>query len=71
MAKRISSSGLSSRLRLYEIAHKREAFWIATLNTRSPNGYNLTAGGEGAAGLDSHLTIIREKMKQAADKRWE
>ena len=25
---------------------RKEAFWIKTLNTMAPNGYNLTAGGE-------------------------
>ena len=26
---------------------RREVFWISKLNTTSPNGYNLTYGGEG------------------------
>lgn len=26
---------------------EREMFWIATLNSKSPNGYNLTNGGKG------------------------
>jgi len=26
---------------------KREIFWIKEMNTKSPNGYNLTAGGDG------------------------
>ena len=29
----------------------RERYWIATLNTKSPNGYNLTDGGEGFGGF--------------------
>lgn len=28
----------------------REMYWIATLNTKAPNGYNLTDGGVGTAG---------------------
>ena len=27
--------------------NEREIFWIAKLNTKVPNGYNLTDGGEG------------------------
>lgn len=40
----------------------KEACWVARLNTMSPNGYNLTAGG-GSAGKPSHETI--EKRRQA------
>jgi group I intron endonuclease len=31
-----------------EILIEKEIYWIKTLNTKSPNGYNLTDGGEGA-----------------------
>ncbi len=30
---------------------KKEIYWIKELNTRSPNGYNLTDGGEGVLGF--------------------
>ena len=30
--------------------NERERYWIATLNTKAPNGYNLTEGGEGSLG---------------------
>lgn len=30
---------------------EREIFWIAELNSKSPNGYNLTDGGDGGRGL--------------------
>lgn len=30
--------------------NEREIFWIAKLNTKSPNGYNLTDGGAGCTG---------------------
>ena len=29
---------------------EREQYWIARLNTKAPNGYNLTDGGEGSPG---------------------
>ena len=32
-----------------EQLNAREIFWIATLGTKTPNGYNLTDGGEGKA----------------------
>ena len=31
-----------------EKLNEREKFWIANLNSKSPNGYNLTAGGKGS-----------------------
>lgn len=33
-----------------EQLNEREIFWIATLNCKVPNGYNLTDGGEGTVG---------------------
>ena len=30
--------------------NEREIFWIATLNSKTPNGYNLTDGGNGVVG---------------------
>ena len=32
---------------LVEKLNEREIFWIAELNSKAPNGYNLTDGGEG------------------------
>lgn len=40
-----------------DIIDNREMFWIATLGTLSPNGYNLTTGGEG--GKWSKIARIR------------
>ena len=31
--------------------HEREMYWIKTLNTKAPNGYNLTDGGDGISGF--------------------
>lgn len=33
------------------ILNEKECYWIATLNTYIPNGYNLTKGGEGTVGF--------------------
>ncbi len=33
-----------------EILNEKEIYWIKFLNTKSPNGYNLTDGGEGISG---------------------
>ncbi len=32
-------------------AVEREVVWIRSLQTQSPNGFNLTAGGEGSSGM--------------------
>ena len=34
-----------------ELLNEREIFWIATLGSKAPNGYNLTDGGDGGRGL--------------------
>lgn len=36
-----------------EELNKKEIYWIDKLNTKTPNGYNLTAGGDGRVGLDA------------------
>ena len=43
---------------------EREIFWIAFYNCQSPNGYNITAGGDGTVGrIVSEET--RQKLSQA------
>lgn len=37
---------------------EKEIYWIAALNTTSPNGYNLTFGGEGLVATDE----VRKKL---------
>ena len=39
--------------------NEREIFWIAKLNTKTPNGYNLTTGGKGGG---EH--IVTEEMRR-------
>jgi len=42
---------------------ERESFWINEKNTKYPNGYNLTDGGEGRVGV-----IVSEHTKQQMSK---
>lgn len=43
---------------------EREKYWIKTLNTRKPYGYNLTDGGEGTVNLDEESrNNKRKKLK--------
>ena len=44
--------------------NEQEKYWIATLNTKAPNGYNLTDGGNGVAGF-SHTEESRIKISQS------
>lgn len=44
--------------------NEREKYWIETLNCKSPNGYNLTDGGEGVAGYH-HTSETKIKMSLA------
>lgn len=45
-----------------EELNQKEQYWIALLNTKSPNGYNLTLGGEG---MPSPSKETREKLSKA------
>lgn len=44
------------------LLNEKEIFWIKKLNTKSPNGYNLTRGGEGASELSPES---REKISKS------
>lgn len=50
-----------------EQLNEREQFWIAHFNSKTPNGYNCTAGGDGLS-CPSVETI--EKMKASSKKRF-
>lgn len=55
------------RIELIEYCTKRnvsnrERYWIKTLNTKNPNGYNLTKGGELSI---AHLKRIRKRMSKS------
>lgn len=43
--------------------NEREIFWIKELNTLSPNGYNLTKGGDAGVMSDETKAIMSERMK--------
>lgn len=47
---------------------EREIFWIKTLNTKSPSGYNLTDGGEGSLGRE-YSEETRTKIATGVPKR--
>jgi len=44
-----------------EQLNEREIFWITTLNSKAPNGYNLTDGGDGCTGY-KHTAESRAKI---------
>ena len=52
-----------------DILNEREMFWIKELNTKIPNGYNLTEGGDGSVGL-KHLRSTKKKMSKSHIKFW-
>lgn len=50
--------------------HKLEIETIASLNTRAPNGYNLTDGGEGTAG-HTKSDVERQALSSRMIDRWD
>lgn len=53
-----------------DILNKRETFWIKHENSVSPNGYNLTEGGDGSRGY-LHTDETKRKMsEQRKGKPW-
>jgi group I intron endonuclease len=44
-----------------DIVSEREKYWISELNSKKPNGYNLTDGGEGTFGY-KHTEESKKKM---------
>jgi group I intron endonuclease len=55
--KEIIETGISDK----ESLNIREQYWIQTLDTKSPNGYNLTDGGDGCQGMTQET---KEKIRQ-------
>lgn len=47
----------------------REMFWIQKLNTKLPNGYNLTEGGEGTLGIKRTKSQIEKHRKAIIGKK--
>ena len=58
-----------------EELNEREMFWIAKLNCKFPNGYNLTDGGEGSNGykatpeLSARLSAMRKGRRNTPEQR--
>ena len=51
------------------LLNEREIFWIKEYNSLSPNGYNLTTGGEGTPGFSRpQTTEERIKRKESTKK---
>lgn len=57
-----------------EVLNDREMFWIEKLQTLSPNGYNLTLGGDGNRGYrfsDSTKSLLSEIKKASPSCYWQ
>lgn len=50
-----------------DIADDRERFWIKHYNTMSPNGYNLTSGGENGK---EYATVTKSRIGEKTKERW-
>lgn len=51
-----------------EELNKREIFWIKELNTKYPNGFNMTDGGEGATGY-TPTEELRKRLSEMGKGR--
>lgn len=49
---------------------EKEKFWIDYLNTISPNGYNLSVGGQGISGYKSSEESVRAMKLALTGKPW-
>jgi group I intron endonuclease len=48
-----------------EVLNEKEVYWIKFYNCKSPNGYNLTDGGEGTSG---HIHIVSQETRKKISK---
>lgn len=53
-----------------EFLSEREIYWIAFYNSISPNGYNLTKGGEGTAGYSRPQSLEEKEKRKESNKRF-
>lgn len=53
-----------------EILCEREKYWIKYYNSLSPNGYNLTEGGEGTLGFARFQSIEERQKKSETMKQY-
>lgn len=49
---------------------EREKYWIEQYNCLSPNGYNLTTGGNGTPGFSRPQTIEEREKRQKSNKEF-
>jgi len=52
-----------------ETLNEKEIYWIKFYNSKIPNGYNITGGGEGHLG--PHLETTKQKMRKPKPPRTE
>jgi len=48
-----------------EILNEKEEYWISYLNSKAPNGYNLTDGGDGQSKGFRHSEESKKKISEA------
>lgn len=53
-----------------ELLNEREKYWIETLNTLVPDGYNLSKGGAGTPGYSRQQTIEERLKRQKSNKKF-
>ena len=51
-----------------EVLHEKEKYWIRYYESKVPNGYNLTDGGEGMAGYKYPEETIKKKSNSMKGK---
>lgn len=53
----------------HELVSEREKFWIKEFNSISPNGYNISPGGEGGCTSESGKKGAETRKRNGTDKR--
>ncbi len=53
-----------------EELNQQEQYWIELLNTKSPNGYNLTSGGEGMPSPSDETRAKLSEAKRGKNSPW-
>lgn len=50
------------------LLNEREIYWISFYNSLVPNGYNLTAGGEGTKSYSRQQTLEEKEKRKESNK---
>lgn len=53
-----------------ELLNEKEQYWIREYNSMSPNGYNLTSGGEGTVGYSREQTVEERQKRSESNKKF-